>query len=82
SPLRAIGRHLPWGLKEAAYKILGRLKVSHEAIEMDPELTDEVGRIFFASEPAADHWGGCVSSRHWDAIGCGTVQLLVAGRYN
>lgn len=82
SRLRAIGRHLPWRLRETASRLLKRLNIAHEAIEMQPDLVREIHETFFAAPPEAGHSGRCISSRHWDAIGCGTVQLLVAGRYN
>ena len=82
SPLRAIGRRLPWRMRETAIRLLGRLNIAHEAIETEPELARRVHDAFFAGLPDASHSGRCISSRHWDAIGCGTVQLLVAGRYN
>ena len=45
-------------------------------------LFTEVYDRFFAGRPIPDAHGKCISSRHFDAIGCGTAQILLEGRYN
>lgn len=82
NPARYLVRLLPWALRERLYKAVGRLGIRHEAIEDDPEIAGEVFARFFAGRASSPHHGCCISSRHFDAIGCGTVQLLVEGRYN
>jgi hypothetical protein len=82
SAIRGLARRLPWGLREGMLKALARVGVRHEAIEDDPELRAAVIARFFAGRPAPPHHGGCISSRHFDAMGTGTAQILVEGRYN
>jgi hypothetical protein len=79
---RRVARKIPWSVRERVYRLLKRFNVSHEAIEDDPRLSAEVIQRFFAGREPAPHSGRCISSRHFDAIGSGTVQLLVEGRYN
>lgn len=82
SPIRGIARHLPWGIRQGMLQILARIGVVHEAIEADPALHAEVIERFFSNEAFTSPCGTCISSRHFDAIGCGTIQILVEGRYN
>jgi hypothetical protein len=82
SAIRGVARYLPWSFRERLYALLNSMSITHEAIENDPALQQQVIDRFFASRRPPPHYGGCISSRHFDAIGCGTAQLLVEGRYN
>jgi hypothetical protein len=82
NPIRWLVRKLPWGIRSWLYGAAGRMKVAHEGLAEDPALHAEVLERFFAHAEPPPHHGGCISSRHFDAMGCGTVQLLVEGRYN
>jgi spore maturation protein CgeB len=37
---------------------------------------------FFAGRPRCPVYSKCISSRHFDAAGTGTCQILLRGRYN
>src|SRR6516162_857657 len=37
---------------------------------------------FFAGRPCCPVYSKCISSRHFDAAGTGTCQILLRGRYN
>jgi hypothetical protein len=82
SAIRGLARRLPWSLREVILGTLGKFGVRHEAIEDDPVLRAEVMRRFFVDRPLPPHHGGCIASRHFDAMGTGTAQILVKGRYN
>lgn len=82
SLLRGTARRIPWALREKLYRLLPYIRIAHEALETDADLQNEIIDRFFAHLPPATHHGGCISSRHFDAMGCGTSQLLVEGRYN
>lgn len=80
--IRGLARRLPWNLRQWLLRNLSRVGVAHEAIENDPSLQAKVIERFFSDGPSTTPSGTCISSRHFDAIGCGTVQILVEGRYN
>lgn len=82
SSIRGVARHLPWGIRQGILQMLARVGVVHEGIEADPSLHAEVIERFFSNEAHTGPCGTCISSRHFDAIGCGTVQILVEGHYN
>jgi len=42
----------------------------------------EVHARFFAGRPRPPVYGKCISSRHFDAIGTKTCQIMLRGRYN
>lgn len=52
----------------------------HESI--DDDTIQEVQRKIFRPERQASHYTKCISSRHFDAVACETVQILTTGRYN
>jgi hypothetical protein len=80
--IRGLARRLPWNLRQWMLRNLKRVGIAHEAIESDPTLQAEVIERFFGNGPSDNPSGTCISSRHFDAIGCRTVQILVEGRYN
>ncbi len=82
SPIRGIARHLPWSVRQGMLRLLASIGVTHEAIEADPTLHMEVIERFFSDEVCTAPCGTCISSRHFDAVGCGTIQILVEGLYN
>lgn len=82
SPIRGIARHLPWSIRQGMLRMLAGIGVTHEAIEADPTLHAEVIERFFSDDGSTTPCGTCISSRHFDAVGCGTIQILVEGRYN
>jgi spore maturation protein CgeB len=61
------------------------LKVSplrHEAFDNGEVSFAEIEARFFAGRPRCPVYSKCISSRHFDAAGTGTCQILLRGRYN
>ena len=81
--LHRIGRRLPHGVKGLLKKVLSRGGlIRHEAIARPTEADREIAENFFATRNLAPVYTKCISSRHFDAIGTGTVQIMFPGRYN
>jgi len=75
-------RRLPYGLKAKLRALLKWTPLRHEAIELEDAEFAEIKARFFEDRPPAPVYSRCISSRHFDAAGTGTCQLLVRGRYN
>ncbi|MCB1436638.1 MAG: glycosyltransferase family 1 protein [Rhodobiaceae bacterium] len=82
SPLRLVGHKLPFWLRRWLRKALSRGPLRHESTVTEDLRFDEIHERFFAGRPIPAHHGKCISSRHFDAIGTGTCQILLEGRYN
>lgn len=81
-PVHAASRRLPFLLKERLKTWLQWSPVRHEAVDHDRVCFDEVKAAFFAGRPRCPVYSKCISSRHFDAAGTGTCQILMRGRYN
>jgi spore maturation protein CgeB len=82
SPLRKIGHKLPWFLRVAIRKLLKDGPIRHESAITENLDFNDVFSLFFKERPTAPVYGKCISSRHFDAIGTHTCQILLEGRYN
>ena len=82
SPLRRIGHMLPWRLKSALRPILSRGVVRHEMLMNEALDFDDIFDRFYRDQPRAAVHAKAISSRHFDAIGTRTCQILLEGRYN
>ena len=82
SPLRRLGHKLPWQFKAALRRILSSGPLRHESTVTEDLPFEEVYERFFAGRKPPCFYGKCISSRHFDAAGTGTVQILLKGRYN
>ncbi len=82
SPLRRLWHHLPFPVKAWAWRRLGRGPVQHEAVAAERIDFNEIYTRFFAGKARPPAYGKCVSSRHFDAIGTQTLQIMFPGRYN
>lgn len=82
SPLRLLGHKLPFGLRRWVRRLLSRGPIRHESAVTEALSFDEIYGRFFAGRPIPRDHGKCISSRHFDAIGTGTCQILLEGRYN
>jgi hypothetical protein len=80
--IRGLARRVPWRWREWALRSLKGVGIVHEAIENDVKLQKEALARFYRQDMQTTRSGTCISSRHFDAIGCGTVQILVEGRYS
>jgi hypothetical protein len=80
--LRRRLRLLPAGLKDFLRRTGGKVAVTYAPWAVpDPGVASELAE-FFARAPKAPLYGKCISSRHFDALGTKTLQLLTPGRYN
>ncbi|WP_419797117.1 MAG: glycosyltransferase family protein [Terasakiella sp.] len=83
SPLRRLAHKLPWGVRQWLIKILSKGVIRHEALIGQDEDFIEVYERFFKDKPFPPKISGkCVSSRHFDAVGTQTCQIMMEGRYN
>ena len=83
SMLRKLAHRLPWGVRQWIIKILKSGPIKHESLIGSDEDFDEVFQRFFKDKPFPPRFSGkCISSRHFDAIGTHTCQIMLAGRYN
>ena len=82
SALRRLGHRLPSPIRTALRHLMRKGPLRHESTMNESLPFDEVYQHFFAGKPRCPVYGKCISSRHFDAIGTGTVQILLTGRYN
>jgi hypothetical protein len=82
SPLRRLGHRLPWRVRSLLRKAMRKGPIRHEAALNDFLDHSDIYARFFADQPRAPVYTKCISSRHFDAIGTGTCQILLRGRYN
>ncbi len=82
SPLRLLGHKLPWAIKAALRRLLGIGFVRHEALVNEQLSHADIHARFFAARPRPDFYGKCISSRHFDAVGTKTCQIMFRGRFN
>ncbi|MDB9891236.1 glycosyltransferase [Alphaproteobacteria bacterium] len=81
--LHRLAHKLPWSVRQILIKILSHGLMRHEALIGNDVDFEEVFKRFFATKT----WppkvtGKCVSSRHFDAAGTRTCQIMIEGRYN
>jgi hypothetical protein len=79
--VHAISRRLPYRAKTWLKEFLRVSPIRHEAFD-DHASFEEIEARFFGLRPRCPVYSKCISSRHFDAAGTGTCQILVRGRYN
>ena len=82
SPLRRLGHRLPYGVRAFLRAAMSRGPVRHESAVNEALAHDEIHDRFFRDRPRAPVYGKCISSRHFDAIGTKTCQIMFEGRFN
>lgn len=82
SRLRPLWHKLPAGLKLRLAPWLRRGPVRHEIAAVEAADFAEIHARFFAGRPRAPVYGKCISSRHFDAVGTKTLQVMFPGRFN
>jgi hypothetical protein len=80
--IHAAGRRLPYQLKTWLKDSLKVLPIRHEAFDSGEVSFSEIQARFFMDRPRCPAYSKCISSRHFDAAGAGTCQILIRGRYN
>lgn len=82
SSLRRWGHRLPWWMRSMARLAMRSGPIRHEALvneKLDPK---EIFDRFFAGRQRPSFYGKCISSRHFDAAGTKTCQIMFRGRFN
>jgi hypothetical protein len=82
SPFRRLGHRLPWRMRSLLRRAMRHGPVRHEAAVNEDVSFEEIQQRFFANREKAPAYSKCISSRHFDAIGTGTCQLMLRGRFN
>ncbi|MBV8132704.1 MAG: glycosyltransferase family 1 protein [Alphaproteobacteria bacterium] len=80
--LHSVSRHLPYHLKTRLRGLLEFLPLRHEALDHPDVSFAEIKGRFFTDRPRCPMYSKAISSRHFEAAGTGTCQILVRGRYN
>ena len=80
--LRSAARHLPAGVKSTLWKLLRLGPLKFEMIEDFNTSFAELEAKFFKTCARAPVYSKAISSRHFDAIGTKTCQIMLEGRYN
>lgn len=82
SRLRRLGHKLPWWARILARRAMRSGPVRHESLINEDVPGQEIFEKFFAGRPRPVLHGKCISSRHFDAIGTKTCQIMIKGRFN
>jgi spore maturation protein CgeB len=80
--IHASSRRLPYQVKTWLKALLKISPIRHEAFDRRELSFAEIEARFFAGRPRCPVYSKCISSRHFDAAGAGTCQILIRGRYN
>lgn len=80
--LRRAARRLPSPVKAALWTVLERGPVKFEVLDDFGIPFEELDARFFKNRPRAPVYGKAASSRHFDAIGTKTCQVMLEGRFN
>ena len=80
--IHALGRRLPYWVKTWLRRLLKISPIRHEAFDDGKASFDQIQARFFAGRPCCPVYSKCISSRHFDAAGTRTCQILLRGRYN
>ena len=78
----ALGRRLPYRVKTWLRMLLTISPIRHEAFNDGALSFGEIHARFFTGRPRCPVYSKCISSRHFDAAGTKTCQILLRGRYN
>ena len=82
SRLRTLGHRLPWWLRAGLRRMLGHGPLRHEAVVNEQLDHNAIYQRFFRNRPRAPVYSKAISSRHFDAIGTKTCQIMFPGRFN
>lgn len=80
--LHAAFRHLPYPLKAWLRALVKSFPVQHEALDDPGVCFAEIEARFFSNRLRCPVYSKAISSRHFEAAGTGTCQIMVRGRYN
>jgi spore maturation protein CgeB len=77
-----LARGLPYRVKSLLRRVLRGSLLSYEATAAEALDFAEIHGRFFAGRARAPVYSKAISSRHFDAVGCKTLQIMFPGRYN
>jgi glycosyl transferase family 1 len=80
--LRRLVRRLPLSVKSALGFVLRRGPIKFAGFEDEGLDFEDLHGRFFKDAPRCPAYSKALSSRHFDAIGTKTCQIMTAGRYN
>jgi hypothetical protein len=73
---------MPWWLKSLVRRAMKKGPLRHEALINEQFDYDEIFSLFFAGRQRPPYYSKCISSRHFDAAGTKTCQIMFRGRFN
>jgi hypothetical protein len=82
SNLLMMAQKLPHWLRPAVKKAVHALGFRHETVVNEARPLDDIHARFFAGKPRAPVYGKAASSRHFEAVGTKTCQIMFRGRFN
>jgi hypothetical protein len=82
SPIRWLGHRMPWRIRSILRNILWTGPIKHEAVVNERVDPNDVLERFFAGRERSPFYSKCISSRHFDAAGTKTSQIMFRGRFN
>jgi len=82
SVFRRFGHKMPWWLRSVARHALKRGPLRHESMVNEQLDVEDILDRFFAARARPSSYGKCISSRHFDAAGTKTCQIMFRGRFN
>ena len=83
SRLLRIGYRLPRWSRWVVRQVLDAAGVRFEHdVYGQPQVYEEIYEHFFSDRPRPAIYGKCISSRHFDAIGTKTCQIMFRGKFN
>jgi hypothetical protein len=82
SNLLTLAQKLPRWLRPAVKKVVHVLGFRHETVVNEARPLDDIHARFFAGKPRAPVYGKAMSSRHFEAVGTKTCQIMFRGRFN
>jgi hypothetical protein len=80
--LRRIGHQMPWWMKSIMRRAMQSGPIRHEALINEQFNSRDIFERFFAGRQRPFYYGKCISSRHFDAAGTKTCQIMFRGRFN
>lgn len=72
---------IPKKIRSVLYNHLSSKMVEPHTLDQNANY-DEIQKLFFDNKPKCPVYSKAISSRHFDAIGTNTLQILFPGRYN
>jgi hypothetical protein len=82
SPIRWLGHRMPWWIRSLLRNRLWSGPLKHEAVVNERVDVDDILQRFFTGRERSHFYSKCISSRHFDAAGTRTCQIMFRGRFN